>query len=476
MVASAKWAVGGLGPTGPAAALRRLNGFPNFVGNVFAGTPLILSVRTLRQLSPNPIIPIMKTWYLKSATVVLVCSRMLGAELVIPSDGSDGALNILTNTVIDLAAASTNLWNAPNGEREGTGVYDAEKWAVVFKYDSVYIDAGATVTFKNHPSRAPVVWLVKGDVTIHGIVSLNGQDSVPVPRLAEPGPGGFRGGSGYFGSDSRAGAGFGPGGGGRRVSNVWGAGGSYGSLGPGGSVTYGNPSLIPLVGGSGGSGHDDVSARASGAGGGGAILIACSGRMLVSGQVRADGGAKPPGVYATAGSGGGVRLVAGDLAVTGAVRALSGPTDGNGNPGGYGRIRIERVIGTISQQITPDADVVTLPEGSTPQIWMPEDGPEVKILSIGGQSVTEIDPRAEFGMRPADVVLPQVDAITVRLQTVRVHTNSTVIVRVTPRANGNFLTRTAVVDRVEIPDVVEWSANLPVNDGYSAIQVRVVRP
>jgi hypothetical protein len=67
----------------------------------------------------------------------------------------------------------------------------------------------------NHYSHAPVVWLVQGNVTINGIVSLsgnNGTSSAPGEYTpTEPGPGGFRGGAldlsiGY-------GDGFGPGGG-----------------------------------------------------------------------------------------------------------------------------------------------------------------------------------------------------------------------------------------------------------------------
>ena len=38
------------------------------------------------------------------------------------------------------------------------------KWDLVFKYTSVNVAAGATVTFKNNASRALVVWLVSGNV------------------------------------------------------------------------------------------------------------------------------------------------------------------------------------------------------------------------------------------------------------------------------------------------------------------------
>src|SRR5262249_23964325 len=86
------------------------------------------------------------------------------AQLNVASDGSDGALNITTNTVIDLSKATTGIWSQHNSPNAGNGVYDSSKWAVVFKYSSVSIAINAMVTFLNHPSHAPVVWLVQSGV------------------------------------------------------------------------------------------------------------------------------------------------------------------------------------------------------------------------------------------------------------------------------------------------------------------------
>lgn len=176
----------------------------------------------------------------------------VSAAITIPgADGSDGDLHITENETIRLSDALDGSWNAAvDLDDAGKGIYDKDKWAVVFKYSSVTIDSGATLSFSNHPSRAPVVWLVSGNVTINGTISLNGGDYVTTPANSEPGPGGFRGGAGSFVSGVEHGAGFGPGGG-RQESN-WGAGGSYGTVGGSGPAKYGNPSLIPLVGGSGG--------------------------------------------------------------------------------------------------------------------------------------------------------------------------------------------------------------------------------
>ncbi|MBK8093158.1 MAG: hypothetical protein IPK32_14525 [Verrucomicrobiaceae bacterium] len=116
---------------------------------------------------------------MKHKTISILLAAFLGgilaahAQLTIPSDGSDGAFAPAANVEIDLGLATTALWNTPGS---GNGVYDAEKWAVVFKYSSVNIPAGVKVTFKNHPTYAPVVWLVQGNVTIAGELSLKGKD------------------------------------------------------------------------------------------------------------------------------------------------------------------------------------------------------------------------------------------------------------------------------------------------------------
>jgi hypothetical protein len=350
---------------------------------------------------------------------------------------------------------------------------------VVFKYASVTVSNGATLTFANHPSRAPVVWLVNGNVTINGTVSLNGQDYEGIPYLAEPGPGGFRGGTGRYISSIAASAGFGPGGGNRQPGTM-GYAGSYGSSGWGGSTSYGNPSLLPLIGGSGGGGEDENFNGAwniSGGAGGGAILIACADTLTVGGAVTANGGAgyQDHGRESGGGSGGGIRLVADTLRGGGQIKAIGG---GKSYYGGQGRIRIERATNASSLVITPDQpSVVPLEEGATPLIWLPDDGPRVRIVSIGNQ-VPPADPRAAFGAQGADVTLPQASSSQVEIETTNVEQASAVRVRVTPRANGNFTETWASTNWVVStnPLVVRWIANVPVNSGYSAVQVRVVRP
>jgi len=394
------------------------------------------------------------------------------AKINIPgADGSDGALQITMTTEVDLSEAVTGNWDDNNSANSGKGIYDPQKWAVVFKYDSVYIDAGSILSFKNHPSRAPVVWLVNGDVTINGTLSLNGEGYQNPPKNAEPGPGGFRGGIGRYKTIIN-GAGFGPGGG--NPTGDFGYGGSYGTQAVGSNLKYGNQSLIPLIGGSGG-GTDSECSKSGGAGGG-AILIACQNTLIVNGIIQTNGGS--PGDVGdcepAGGSGGGVRLVAEILSGSGSINAIGGIGYKNA---GMGLIRIERVVNDNNLEVVPGPSVINLSSDSTAIIWPPDNAPKVKIISIGDKNAPE-DPRSSFGTYGADVALPEVSSTQIVVETTNVEEASQVVVRVTPRFNANFSIVSAVVESIESEDplIIRWVADLPVNVGYSAVQVKVIRP
>ena len=110
-------------------------------------------------------------------------------------------------------------------------------------------------------------------------------------------------------------------------------------------------------------------------------------------------------------------------------------------------------------------------------LWPPSNAPEVRVVSIGGANAPA-DPRASFGSAGADVALPQATSTQVIIETTNVEQASQVKVRVTPRSNANA----TVVDATfssqvsATPLVLRWTATLPVNTGYSAVQVKVVRP
>jgi plastocyanin len=410
---------------------------------------------------------------------LLLAATATRADLTIPgADGSDGSLHVTENTAIDLGLATegvpgTDAWSADNTANAGNGVYDPDQWAVVFKYASVTVDAGATLSFINHPSRAPVVWLVSGDVTVDGTLSVNGAIGIEAPALAEPGPGGFRGGAGYYTSGVGASSGLGFGGGIRGGES--GAGGTY-ATGPDG---YGNPSDVPMLGGSGGGG--DGNHNRGGGGGAGALLIASSGLVTVNGNLTADGG---PGIGSgccTGGSGGGsggaIRVVADTLAGDGIITALGGAGANGSGAGGVGRVRIEYVADDGIIQVIPDPSVVPLVSGSQALIWPPAGAPTARILSIGDAAVDE-DPRASFGTTGADAVLPEVTTTQVLIETVNVEEASQVEVRMTPRADGSHAVVDAVMAEVisSNPLTLHWVADIPLGVGYSAIQAKVIRP
>jgi len=162
------------------------------------------------------------------------------------------------------------------------------------------------------------------------------------------------------------------------------------------------------------------------------------------------------------------------LAGSGGLQAVAGVSE---RAAGNGRIRVERVSNTASLTVVPDPSVIDLAAGSTALLWPPTGAPEVRVVSVGG-GVAPTNPRAEFGTVGADVALPATDSTQVIVETRNIEQASAVRVRGTPRSNGNFTEVNATVDSIVSNDplVIRWTASLPVNIGYSAVQVRVVRP
>ncbi len=372
-------------------------------------------------------------------TVLFIAAMALPlrAQISIPSDGSDGALVITTNTVIDLSQAVTGVWSNNNAGNAGKGIYDASKWAVVFKYSSVNIASNAAVTFSNHPSRAPVVWLVNGNVTINGDLSLDGEPWSSNERLPEPGPGGFRGGA--QGQPSLSlGSGFGPGG----YYNDYGHYSGY----------YGTSQIIPLIGGSGGAGS-----TVNGTAGGGAILIAASGVITINGVCHANAYAAGFGIYF--GSGGAIRLLADQVIGGGTVIA---------NNYASGRIRIEANL------IGPALGINPTPSLALPNpvvIWPDTNAPTVRIVSVGVQTAP-LDPRANLG--GGDDVTVFTNAAPIVLETSNFPTNGTVTVYIKPR-NGNQTVLPATYTG-GTSNLATWQLQATIPLRESVIQARVALP
>ncbi len=405
-----------------------------------------------------------------ACVVGLTAAAAALGQINVGSDGSDGPLNITANTVIDLSLAPTASWDAP-APQPGYGVYDPNMWAVVFKYSSVNVAAGKVVTFNNHPSNAPVVWLVQTDVNIYGTVSLNGANGhayYDTASCAVPGPGGFRGGRGCpSGAPSSArGGGFGPGGA-APDNGAIASGGSYGSAGAGTKAgpTYGTALVKPLVGGSGGA----AAACPSGGGGagGGAILIGANIAVHLRGSciVRANGGAGVGGggYQGGGGSGGAIRLVSDviDIASNVTFEAIGGYA---GYAGGMGRIRVE------GNSITPSFPCNPVPSAGLPEtIWPDASTPRIRSLTLDGQPVSLtpwgglIYPYVDLvGQFPASSVLV--------FELANIPTTWVVKTRVTPMIGDSTTVTASYVSGDEL--LSTWQATLPMSSGVAAIQVR----
>ncbi len=468
--------------------------------------------------------------------------------LTIPgADGSDGALHVTTadcvNGVytISLAHAATKAWDAKPA-KAGEGVYDPDKWAVVFKYSSVTIDEGCTVRFLNHPSNPPVYWLVSGDVAIHGVVNLDGQKGqdytdTGVPVCATPGPGGFAGGLGmthYSRWYTYGGGGYGPGGAvaARYVdtSQPIEIGGSYAEFGKYESRLnydsnlghlYGDASLVPLLGGSGGCGGNGngggYSRTGGGAGGagGGAICIAAGGKVTLEGTISARGGrggvSQPfkqgtnaqtglPYYSVTAqggcGSGGAVRILADKMTGQGSIDVSS-----NGENvaslsayfglsityynycalGSDGRIRLD--VNDLSsfgtRYLDPYDDRFHFWEvkpalGTSDQavLWA-----EAKVtpLTLGGVSLPS-DPQYRADGYNECISFASTGERELVFRTENIPTDANIVVKVTPRQSGKDFTGTTVVATMDEGGTyasASWRAMIPLNAARTTFQVLV---
>jgi hypothetical protein len=412
-------------------------------------------------------------------------------RLDVSSDGSDGIFDPppppTGRIEIDLAQAVSGPgidWRTPSTNPDpesglgGPGVYDPEKWAVVFKYESVHIRAGVRLTFLNHPTRAPVVWLVENDVIIDGQVDVSSEFRTFVSVLAtEPGPGGFRGGFGNnVGSNLRSG-GFGPGGGAREVEGrPWGGPGAYGEATPaeGGGAPYGDPQIVPLVGGSGAGGGKWQESRTEiypGGAGGGAILIAAGGTIRIDGQLFAN--STWSGGNNSAGSGGAIRLIASFVEGNGHLSASGQPSPAESS---VGRIRVEAFEATLRQSTPPYSVGETT---DPPLLWPPAGAPSLRIArvfsSTGERVDVSADPRASFqGFPNADASVTSEGPVTVEIDALNLPLGSRVTVRVVPKWSDDFTVDATFASGSAVASV--WRAVFETPFGISAVQARADLP
>ena len=276
-------------------------------------------------------------------------------------------------------------------------------------------------------------------------------------------------------------AGIGPGGGlPELVTNYYcySGGGSFGTPGHATgcsgvqSSTYGNPDLLPLVGGSGGSGGiaSSTLGGSGGGGGGGALAIAVSGTLQVSGSIYANGGrggdvgnnSNAGGAPGSGGSGGAVRLIATTLTGNGVINAVGGDggrwPNSNPNPyGGAGRIRLEAEIMTRTAATNPAFTQ------SVPGALVVSGVPTIRIAAVAGQAA----PAEPTGH--ADIILPT-DApnpVAVSLATTHVPLGTTITVIVTPPHGAPTNSISSGLVGSEAAATASASINLP--DGPSVL-------
>ncbi|MCC6622884.1 MAG: hypothetical protein IT385_16615 [Deltaproteobacteria bacterium] len=278
----------------------------------------------------------------------------------------------------------------------------------VLHFTTIDIPEGVTVTFVRNADNTPVYLLASDDVTIDGVVDVSGRAPVSSAGLGGVstiggigGPGGSDG--GCLNDPANWGEwGLGPGG---AVSPQISGGhltpSGAASLIEGGSASiqsgavnnprpYGASGYMPLHAGSGGGsalGYFGQNPGAGGGGGGG-IVIASSGRITVSGEVRADGGAG--GGAASYGSGGFIRLAAAEVEGTGKLYARGSRATCNASahhiPGcsGDGLIRIEAydILGTLGTTAVP-APFYAEPQPAVP--YPSSDRPILRIAKAHGK-------------------------------------------------------------------------------------------
>lgn len=377
------------------------------------------------------------------------------------SDGSDGAFSPAITTVVDLSLSASLCdcdaggipndpcrWDCPSPVA-GRGVYDAQQWAVVFKYTTVNVPSGATITFGQHPSGAPVVWLATGNVTINGRLNLDANNGVPqnpgtIPHFARPGPGGFEGGqAGHDGQASVDAFGFGPGSSPTQQTPSRAGAASHATLppictGPSTGATYGNIGILPLIGGSGGNSEPGTSLSvSSGGAGGGAILIASTVQATIgaTGSITAEGGdIGLPGGTGGPGSGGAVRLRADTFALSpGSQLTAQGglyPPNCFSNPGAPGRVRIEANSITNLGTITGSQSIV-----NAPSVVFPAAPTQLYVTSACSQAAP-VDP--QWGIMSTDIDLNSGSPCTVNIEGSGMPVGTIVVVRMIP-ARGSIV-------------------------------------
>jgi len=374
------------------------------------------------------------------------------------------------------------------------GLYDPVLWVVILDYNTLTIEAGATVRFLNHPTRAPVVIRAVGDIVIAGELNLDGADGRLVGDAlghSEPGPGGFRGGTGIVAALSEISDGHGPGGGFNDGSHpsLGTASGSHATIGSANSfgavagAQYGSGFAVPLIGGSGGTGAGPgfgLHNSGGGGAGGGAILLGSDTSIHLSGLISVGGGdgsdAQPWG-FIHAGSGGLIRLASPVITWGGTGIPVMDAT-GGWNGGGDGWIRVE-TPGVVQLPSTPGATYA-----QQLGTFLPTSLPTVTLSSWWDDTTSQWVPMGQDphsviddGMR-ADVQLPTSGVRTLRVEGIGIPLNAPLHVRITDTQGRAVVDSTHTVGEVAGSTLaLSWTdVQVDFSLGVSTVQVRAELP
>ena len=236
----------------------------------------------------------------------------------------------------------------------------------VFNFTTVNVPEGYRVCFVPNASNTPVTILATGDVTLSGVLSVDGNDTKTATLgyapndstgCTIPGPGGYRGGSRN------------------------GAHGSYGGGPYGGNPDNGNggsaPFCLPLVGGSGGGVSANTFYR-NGNGGGGVLYLASS-TTIAFGSAGSISFAPTTGGSTGAGAGM-AALFANDI---------------KGTPSSTDRNRM--LLSAMRHEVYNDMSVYPMWHQGVAGPNVPK-SPSVQIVKIGSQLMSEIPPGSMFEM------------------------------------------------------------------------------
>ncbi len=390
------------------------------------------------------------------------------------SSGRDGALDVV---------ASTELRLPPDG---------------VLHYTTIHVAPGVVLRLLPNADNTPAYLLASGDVVIEGVIDAApsrhaiqlGDGSVTRDLLVVGnvgGPGGHAGGSvGHFdgGLERRSSAGLGPAGGLGATPGVQDALGG-GSAVRGATAVDGCRAPAPaparadaylLTGGSGGGG-DPVVGNLNGAGGagGGALTIATSGTLTITGLVTVGSYRSDANTYVATGGGGSLRLVGERLVgPPGSIIAGVVPTFGTAcGLGGRGFIRLEAF--SFAGGLDAAADATSLPGPALP--FDEADRPILHIVSVDARPATPTPTGEHPHLYPGATLAPETPVIVeLEARNVPVGSVATVVVNMIGAAPAQFqstplqgdLSRSTARATIQVPrgvrlgDIQAYIAEMPV--------------